>query len=487
MAGIGFKLRAFADEGTLTGLARGYLGAAFISTGPWIMTVLTLLLTAAVTQSVGADLQTFKVMMVYTYAFSLIMTGCFQHVVTRYLADRLYGGDIERHLPVFVGVCLSTIPFETLLAGAFYMTTGLTPLYKLMGTALFVVVSTIWMVMIFVGALQAYLQIVMAFLVGSAVTLLGTLALGPRWGEPGYMVGYVLGQAVILLVLLDVLLREFPLTESWRFDFLGYFRRHPFLALAGACFYLGAWIDKVVYWMSPVATHIGAFAAYPEYDMASFIGQLTVLPAMAFFFLRAETDFYEGYRAFYGGILRKAGYAELNRRKEQMISVLKTGFLDLLKLQGLITFIIAVQAHEIFYFLHMSDNGWHMLRIATVAAFAQVLFLFSNVLMFYYEAYREAALTSVLFLVVNTVVSILTIRWGPATHGLGLLVGALVALAVSSAILAHLLRHLEYFTFTRQPMPGQLEFNASMLAGKESFGQYIIKDGELQVKVHVPT
>ena len=35
-------------------------------------------------------------------------------------------------------------------------------------------------------------------------------------------------------------------------------------------------------------------------------------------------------------------------------------------------------------------------------------------------------------------------------------------------------------------MPGQLSLDPLMLAGKDSFGQYIIRDGELQVKVHQP-
>ena len=43
MAGIGFQLRRFTQEGTLRGFLKGYYNAALVAAGPWVLTVISLI------------------------------------------------------------------------------------------------------------------------------------------------------------------------------------------------------------------------------------------------------------------------------------------------------------------------------------------------------------------------------------------------------------------------------------------------------------
>ncbi|MHB2019255.1 MAG: exopolysaccharide Pel transporter PelG, partial [Candidatus Xenobia bacterium] len=171
--------------------------------------------------------------------------------------------------------------------------------------------------------------------------------------------------------------------------------------------------------------------------------------------------------------------------KQQMMRVLRNGFIDILKIQGLVTLAIVFEAERIFRFLYLSPHGYNLVRMCSLGAFFQCVFLLINVITFYYEAYREAFIGAFTVLVGNVLISVLTVP-DATLHGLGLVLGGALGAGVGLWLLLPMLRDLEFYTFSRQPMPGQLSLDPRLLAGADSFGQYIIQDGELRVKVQQP-
>ena len=83
MAGIGFELRRMLDErkGFLA-KARAYMAAGLISSGPWLMTILTLTLLHLASPFLGAKggIAMFRSVVTYCFAFSLILQGVGQMV-----------------------------------------------------------------------------------------------------------------------------------------------------------------------------------------------------------------------------------------------------------------------------------------------------------------------------------------------------------------------------------------------------------------------
>jgi uncharacterized membrane protein len=107
MAGIGFELRRLIRKNTIFGELEGYLYATVISSGPWVLSVLCLAgLGIYYSQEMHHPGPSFfRVVLVYCYAFSLIVTGPIQMVTTRYLADCYYVENEDITVPCFV--CLT--------------------------------------------------------------------------------------------------------------------------------------------------------------------------------------------------------------------------------------------------------------------------------------------------------------------------------------------------------------------------------------------
>ena len=104
MAGIGFELRRMLDQRSgLLSKVRAYTCAGLISSGPWLMTILTLTLLSLAGQLFGTsgDLSLFRALVTYSFAFSLILQGVGQMSITRWIADRLYSHKYDKILPAF--------------------------------------------------------------------------------------------------------------------------------------------------------------------------------------------------------------------------------------------------------------------------------------------------------------------------------------------------------------------------------------------------
>src|SRR5262249_8039447 len=100
MAGIGFVLRRLTEKDDLAGIFRAYFHATMASTGPWLFTVLAL---GSITLLFSDyfmvnQLINFRIIVVYNFAFSLMISAPVYMVITRYLADCIHRKNVT-HTP----------------------------------------------------------------------------------------------------------------------------------------------------------------------------------------------------------------------------------------------------------------------------------------------------------------------------------------------------------------------------------------------------
>ncbi|MGQ3027349.1 MAG: exopolysaccharide Pel transporter PelG, partial [Ferrovibrionaceae bacterium] len=97
MAGIGFVLRRLTQRDDLLGLAQGYLLSALVSSGPWLLTVLAIAGVNLIGTAVAgiAQVEQFRIVIIYNFGFSLLFSGPILLVGTRYLADRIFTRDVS--------------------------------------------------------------------------------------------------------------------------------------------------------------------------------------------------------------------------------------------------------------------------------------------------------------------------------------------------------------------------------------------------------
>ena len=486
MAGIGFKLRRLTEEESVKGMIVGYGSAALVCAGPWLLTIMALLeihvlqiLTVRGRVDESANLF-FNSVVTYSFAFSLVLTGGLQNMVTRYLSDRLYQDSDAYHLPAFISTMAVLNPVALAVSWLLFGSLPVDVLTRVVSMTLFVILCDTWIVMIFLGAVRAYWQIVWAYAQGCVLTAVLGLLLAHRH-QTGLLAAFTLGQGAVFFSMLRLLAREFRLDERpWDFGFLAYARRYPYLMLTGTTFYLAVWWGVFYYWFTPHAVISFGLRSYPLHDISYFWGLLATIPAMTLFFVRIETEFYDAYRAFYGGITEgRVRYVDLAQRKAEMREVLRRGGADLIQLQGVVTLSVFFFIPHIVSIFSLPGLWIAALRVGLLGAFALCLCQFTIMILYYYELYREAFVTCLILLVGNALTDMFTYSWSPELHGCGLLYGSGLGLAYAVHQLFLRLHNLEYYTFMFQPMPGTIVCTNA----EEAFGKTVRRDGKWVVPV----
>ncbi len=165
----------------------------------------------------------------------------------------------------------------------------------------FVTLCDLWVVVVLLSGLKAYRSVLVGFLIGYGTSVGGALCARSR-GLAGLLTGFLVGQIVLLFLLFLAVIRRYPrgrhpgvvrlprparATSAWRFT--GFF------------YNLGVWVDKFAFWANPLVSDpvIGPLRASIIYDIPIFLAYLSIVPGMAVFLVRVETDFAESYDAFY--------------------------------------------------------------------------------------------------------------------------------------------------------------------------------------------
>lgn len=453
MAGIGFELKKLVSQDNYTGLIRAYGYAAVISSGPWVISILAVFLIGLLTFDEVAEpigIVQFMVSVTHLMAASLILTGCLQLMFTRFIADRLFEHKNHIVLPNLFGVLSVT----TLVSGvigiiiAATLFTGESVIYKVLMLACFVTMSNVWMIVVFMTGLKHYKQILLIFITAYGIAVVSAIYLRDV-GLPGLLFGYLIGQAILLFSLLTLVIREYPTSYLVAFDYFDKKKSFYILSITGLFFNLGIWIDKYIFWYNPDTSQaiIGPLRASLIYDLPIFLAYLSIIPGMAVFLVRIETDFVDHYNRFYDSVRDGDSLDHIMQHKAEMIYSVQQGLYDIFKIQGLTIALIFLFAEQILDLLNISPLYIHLLRIDVVAVGMQVILLAILNILFYLDQRRYAFLICAVFFFGNLIFTLVSQQLGPEFYGYGFATSVLVANLCGLLILNRKLSQLEYETF----------------------------------------
>lgn len=455
MAGIGIELKKILKRGTYLSEFEAYLYGAMVSSGPWLMSVICLGILGILrgTSLSITEHEIFRSTIIYTYAFSLIYVGSVQLVVTRYLADQLYIKNEKITMPTFFTCTVLIVVGGGLFAGLFYYPFKISILHKLSGVILFILVSMIWVCMIFLCVIKDYTSVVFAFAGGTITSIFAAPYIARFLGIEGYLLGYILGQAIIFFWLLSKLLIEFPISGLWNKDLFQHFRKFRDLIAIGIIYNLAIWSDKFVFWFAPDARLIVPwFRTHDFYEGAMFFSYLTIVPSLALFMVNIETKFYDHYRHYYGRIVGKQNLSSIIREKHLMVLMLKDSMRMVFIFQGAITITCLVLAPYLVKLAHLSPMQIPIFRICLIGSFLQVLLAMNIIILFYFDLRKHVLTISLLFLFSNVLFSMLSIKLGTQFYGYGYTYACFLSLIVAYNYLDASVKDLEYITFAKQPV-----------------------------------
>lgn len=456
MAGIGFELRKILSRNTYTATLQAYFYAGVISSGPWVLSILTVMLIGMLSLSIATPsllVRQFLVSVTYLMAGSLILTGGFQIFFTRFVSDRYFENNKYLILPNLLGV----IAFVTLLAVivssvvAYLFFLQLSPLYIALMMTNFVVLCNFWMVVIFLSSMKAYHRIVGVMVCGYSIMLLAAWFLR-IYDLPGLLCALLIGHSVLFFAFLFDILREYPAKKLVDFTFLD--RKKSFYSLVAIGFFynVGIWIDKIFFWFNPMLSEavIGPLRASVLYDLPIFMAYLTIIPGMAVFLVRIETDFVEWYDRLFSAIRGGQTLQSIMELKEGMILSIRHGLIDICKVQGFVLVILLVFGPHLLHALGVSEYYLPLFYILVVGVGLQVVFMALLNIFFYLDERRPVLFLSALFLVLNALLTWLSQLMGPSFYGYGFTVSLAISCVVALHILNRLLDDLEYDTFMQR-------------------------------------
>lgn len=455
MAGIGFELRRLGRQETLSSLASAFGHAAVVAAGPWLFTILSLaLITLTVERIVGLDrLADFRIVIIYAFATSLVLTAPVTIVATRLVADALWRRETRIVRPLLLGsyiVAVAAVAPPTLLL---IVLLGVPADLGLVLTAMSLTVALIWVALSFCGAVRDYMGVTASFLSGLLLSLVLSIAaalmgLGPR----GMAWGFLGGLTVVLVGLTTRVLQTFPepvtsLREGLA-SMLDGLRRYRLLAWGALIGTAAVWVDKWVFWLSPAGERVDAGLIHaPLYDSAMFIASLVIIPSLAQFVMRLETGFFERYQHYYGTIKAHGTMAQIEASRVR----LKSDTLDHLVLitiaQVGICAALVLAAPAIVDMLNLQYRQIAILRYGALGSVFQFIFIAATSMLLFFDRRRLFLMLQVVFLLLNLGLSMLSLAGGEDFYGTGYFLACLIASLIAYVMAERTFANLNYLTF----------------------------------------
>lgn len=455
MAGIGFELRRLSRGDTYLGLLRAYLYAGVIGSGPWILSILAILALGVMSLGIVVPAQLisqFQTSVTWLIALSLIYSGAVQVAYTRYVADRLFEHDYARVLPNLLGIFLVTnAPLAILsVPAALWLLPDTSVAYRLLMIIGLNLLCAVWVLTVLLSGLKQYKLLLFLYALGYSIAVLMGLRLGELGaGLEGLLLGFEVGQAAIVIGSLLLVWAEYPPQRLIEFDFLRRGRLRLWLLPTGLFFNAGIWVDKFLFWLWPGTSHavIGNLRASVIYDAPIFLAYLTLIPGMAVFLLRVETDFAQAYSRYYDSVREGGALSAIRAHRRDMAVTAREGVYDIIKVQGFTTLFLISLGPSLLPFLGVPALYYPLLTIDTVGVGLQLLIMAGINILYYLDRPRLTALLMVFMFLSNLIFSYVSIQLGPFFYGYGFALSMLMTAILTLFVTNRVLDRLNYTTF----------------------------------------
>jgi polysaccharide biosynthesis protein PelG len=247
-------------------------------------------------------------------------------------------------------------------------------------------------------------------------------------------------------------LRAYPVERFIDFEFARRGAMYPALLAVGLAFNLGIWLDKFMFWFSPDTGQavVGPLRASVIYDLPIFLAYLSIVPGMAVFLVRLETDFVESYQRFYGAVREGARLELLEQVRNEMVATIRRGLFEIVKIQSIAVLLVFVAGPALLDWAGIPRLYLPLLHVDVIAAGLQVVLLGLLNVFFYLDKRRTVLGLTTAFLVMNGAFTWITLQLGAPYYGYGFAVAMLAAVLIGFVALDRKLDSLEYETFMLQ-------------------------------------
>jgi uncharacterized membrane protein len=453
MAGIGFEIKKILKEKTILSLIKSYSYAGMISSGPWLISMISIFIAGFITYNLFNDTKLvieFTILITYLIALSLIITSFLQLSFTRYLADKIFEKEIQKVFPNTIGAV-----FVSIVAGAVFIIPWSISIYhekNLLCAFLFfinfIIYCGIWIVNIVLSGLKNYKAIIFSFFVSYTVIVV-LILLFAKHGLNYILLSFLIGEVILFLSLLYIIKKNYHINKFIEFDFLKKNKMYKSLIFIGFFLTASVWVDKFIFWYMPQTSSsvLGMFRYSPIYDFPIFLAYLAIAPGMAMFLLRIETDFVEYYHKYFDAVRTTGTLNELYFYGNEMIKQARFALIEILRIQILTTLVIVLFSEQIFNFFHMPKIYLHLFYVDMIGTSLQLFFMSVVTVLFYLDKRKEILFLAISVFILNAALTLLSIKFGVFYYGYGFGLAFFISSLMAIVFLNKTFKRLHYETF----------------------------------------
>lgn len=432
------------DRDTLGSSAGAFLTGVAVTSGPWLLTTLALVLVRLT--ATGGGVGHAERIITVVYAVVIVLSAPIDIVLSRYAADRVYERRHDQIAAPLRMVLGATLIGFTAVGGIAMSILSPPPELVVPGALLATVVGAQWLLLSAAGGLSSPGIILRAFAFGAPTSVVGALVLSHlgTLGQAGHLLGFLSGQFVTLAILLVGTFRALPPEEDDGASIARAFRDYWLLAVSALAFQGGLWIDKLIVW------RIDGGLAASSYAAAAAIAWLSVVPACAYLFVQVETAFHRRFRAFYDSLHTGATLGHLDRQATDLRGEVDRTLRGTAMAQACVTFPCLLAAAIIARHLGLSGVGAEALPWLLAGAAPQVIGLAATLLLYYFD-FRISALFAAITQLVGNGIGTWSANVLGAPLGSGYAISCLLSCGIAIALLARQTNNLVERTFQEQP------------------------------------
>ncbi len=469
MAGVGFELRKAIKKDAPLRSAGGYISAAFTSGGTILIGIIIVCFIQAAAKFAGVSSEISDQFMCYvtqTMFCSMLTTSLVTMPISRFVADQMYLKKEGKIMPSFISAsaCTTLAGTAIFVVLMFLSKLPLTDIGFLI--FLYIVLVNCWLLMSYISLIRRYKKITLAYItaLGVSVCFIAVFFFSKSLSLYSMLSILVLSYTCVDAILFAALYQRFPIQDSFVDYSFKRFYKSPILSIIGFCCMLGMLGHFVIDWFfsSSATTLYGLFRFDDTYDFPAILAYCSTIPAMCYFVTFFETMFERKYTAYFHSLGNGGKLDEIEKRHHSMVQTLYTCLRSLFVIQiiGCILFITVIAQLLSIMNIGMTTDMLNSFRIFCVGySFYEV----GNVLILlnlYFLNDKKAAITSVAFMLISLLGTILAIKTN--IDGIGLLAASIILVAASAAQLAKCLEKLEEHILLRQPIKVSVEKGESM-------------------------
>lgn len=457
MAGIGFQLKKMFNERGFLANVRAYSYSAIVTVGPLALCILLMTFVQQLLLAVDtpyAERELFLAASEYALIFSQIITGGFNLIVSRYVADQIYLEKYENILSSMYGVMSICVLLGGVSAFVFFLFSPLDLTFKFVTYIFFIELIIVWIQCMYVSALKDYMKIVKSFLIGviiSGAAIFICIKFLHIYSATAMMICLNIGFLFMLVKFTQYIREYFKVNNYKYFLFLAYFKKYPLLFVCGFFYTLGLYGHNLIVWQGQYQhTVADTFVIAPFYDVPVFFAYLSVLPAMVLFVVSLETSFYTAYKTYYNRILNSFPLRDILSAKKDMFKILSLELAFIVEIQ-LFTAICSIALG--LKFLPLLGLTFEQIQLFIILVLGYLFFIVMYtvvLLLLYYDDQKGASITTVIYTVGSMVLTFVFVPYD--NNGFSVFIAALISLLFGLWKLTHYLNNIDYYTFCSQPL-----------------------------------